>query len=107
MSPLFSNCISFLAAGGARFPPPISHSRVAIRQMLGQRHPGGPPAIMNGQPTNTGFSSMAGGPITSMGRQGPMIRYQSRLMIMIIPSTWVPSYFGVEVMSLQSILLGE
>lgn len=68
------NYILFLvAAGGPRFQGNISHSRVAIRQMLGQRHPGGAPMMgPGGQPgPNPAFSTMAPAttPMPTMARQ--------------------------------------
>ncbi|MPC36417.1 Mediator of RNA polymerase II transcription subunit 12 [Portunus trituberculatus] len=73
-------------ASGTRFSSPMSHSRVAIRQMLGQRHPGGPPAIMTGQPANPAFTNMPTGAMTGMARQGPI------LSIWAPASQWLPVF---------------
>lgn len=59
-------------ASGARFTPPISNSRVAIRQMLGQRQAG--PPIMTGHPSNPAFTTMPTGGMPGMARQAPMMR---------------------------------
>ncbi|XP_076043982.1 mediator complex subunit kohtalo isoform X2 [Oratosquilla oratoria] len=57
-----------LPPGGPRFQTPMSHSKVAIRQMLGQRHP--QQSFMTTQPTHQNFSNIPSGPMPGMPPRG-------------------------------------